>query len=106
MGSFILGTLRYENLGDGLSQGRFVQGCIVRVPYQHVWFDKRKSHNNAFPVVGIVTLCRNVFTNHQLFYLIKAITRYKSSGFVLVKPLSAVANKYKQRYKVTKVVKR
>jgi hypothetical protein len=27
-----LETLRYENLGDGLSQGRFVRGRIVRVP--------------------------------------------------------------------------
>jgi hypothetical protein len=27
-----LGTLRYEDLGDGPSQGRFVRGRIVRVP--------------------------------------------------------------------------
>jgi hypothetical protein len=35
LGRFVLGTLLYENLGDGLSQGRFVRGRIVRVPKNH-----------------------------------------------------------------------
>jgi hypothetical protein len=32
IGPKVLGTLRYENLGDGLSQGHFDRGRIVSVP--------------------------------------------------------------------------
>jgi hypothetical protein len=57
-------------------------------------------------VAGIVTRCCNGITNHQLFFLFKAITCYKCSGCTLVKTISVITKTILKRYKVTQLVER
>jgi hypothetical protein len=49
----------------------------------------RNTEINKLPVVGIVRRGCSGVKNKQLLFL-KAITRYKSSGFTMVKTLSVV----------------
>jgi hypothetical protein len=71
-GRFVLGTLRYENLGDGLSQGRFVRGRIVRVPNftadrKRLWPDfSSKGRRVVTAFTGTIRKLLNVFSVQHL----------------------------------------
>jgi hypothetical protein len=60
---------------------KFSEIVIIKI------LETNKFDNNYRPVVGIVTGSNGV-TNGQLFFQVKAITRYKSNEFTLAKALS------------------